>query len=73
MPEKDPQVSNLRCQQKRRSEYGLDTGLFADFICGYSINLFMALHWNNLLVITVDGVVGSFSEKMESVRFEVSH
>jgi len=51
----------------------LDTGLFADFICGYSINLFMALHWNNLLVITVDGVVGSFSEKMESVRFEVSH
>ncbi len=55
------------------SKLGLDAGLFAEFIGGNSIHLFVSLDRNNLRSIRVNGMVGTFSEQIETMLFQVSN
>jgi len=46
--------------------------LLAEFVCGNSIKLIVALDRNNLRAIGVKRVIGAFSQKIETILFQVS-
>ena len=52
-------------------EFGVDAGLFADFICRDPIKLFVAFNRNDFRSIRIYGMVCAFPEKLESVLFEM--
>ena len=55
------------------SELCLDAGLFAEFVGGNSIDLFVSFDWNDLRSIRVNGMIGTLSEEIETMLFQVSN
>ncbi len=53
------------------SEFRLDTSLFADFVGGNPVKLFMALDGNYFATIGIDGVVGALSQQVETITLQV--
>ena len=55
------------------SEVRLDTGLLADLVGSYPIKLFVAFDRNYFCTVCVNGVVGTFSQQIETILLQVSN
>ena len=55
-----------------RLKFRIKPGLFAEFVCCDSIELFVPFDRNYLLIVCVDAMITSFSKEVEGVLFQIA-
>ena len=56
----------------RPSEFGFHSSLLAEFVCCDSIELSVAFDWYSFLSISVNSVICTFTENIETMLLQVS-
>jgi hypothetical protein len=63
----------MGCIWEYYSEFGFDICLFAEFVGGDSVELFVAFDWYYFCAIGENGMIRTFSEEVKTMLLQVSN